>query len=219
MKRTLVMFSLGPSVSALNAASAGARPLTNAAEHEPSSVVVGWVTEKDEPLNPPPDLAATDHSPFAGLHAACASKVKLSGVDAEMSRFLPWICVAVARVIPAGGGVLQSPVSEMLQPAGAPRLNDPILPLVGLSENVKSWVAPAFAGDGDGVMLALALGGTASAAGAMRPASNRRTVRTNGVRQRGVASFTICLLTGRRTNAFAVPRPADRRMAQGVSRR
>jgi hypothetical protein len=210
-----VMFSLGPSLSALNAASAGG--LTNADLQKPSSLVVGSVNEYDEPLNPPPDLAVTSHSPIVGLHAACALKVKVSGVDAEMSRFLPWICVAVGRVIPAGG--VHSSVGEMLQPAGASRLNDPILPLDGLSENVKSWVAPAFAGEGDGVMLALALGGTASAVGAARPASSSRTVRTNGVRQRGVASFTICLLTGRRTNAFAVPRPGDRRMAEAVSRR
>ena len=209
------MFSLGPLVFALNAASEGVRPVTNAAEHEPSSVVVGWVTEKDEPLKFAPVFAATDHVALAGVHGACAVKLRLNGDDAEMLRLLPWIWVADGRVTPAGAAARGS----MLQPEGAVRLKELIWPLVGLSENVKSWVAPAFAGDGDGVMLALALGGTASAAGATRPASNRTTVRMNEVRQREVPSFTVCLLTGRRTSAFAVPRPGDRRMAEAVSRR
>ncbi|HYZ14070.1 MAG TPA: hypothetical protein VFA08_10800 [Actinomycetota bacterium] len=180
------------------------------------SVVVGCsLMSNEEPLKFGPDLAATDHAALAGLQAAWAVKLRVNGDEEEMLRLRPWICEADGRVTPAGGDTR----GEMLQPDGAVRLNELIWPLDGASENVKSWVAPASAGGDEAVILAVAVDGTASAAGAIRPVSNRRAVRTNGAPQRGVASFTICLLTGRRTNAFAVPRPGDRRMAEEVSRR
>ncbi len=80
-----------------------------------------------------PVFAATDHIAVGGLHAAWALKLRLNGDEAEMLRFLPWICVADGRVTPAGGGERRG---AMLQPDGAVRLNELIWPLDGASENV-----------------------------------------------------------------------------------
>lgn len=173
--------------------------------------------ETEAPVKFGPVFAATAHVVFNVVsdpaHGACAVKLTENGLDAVIVCPRPCRLVVVhVRPDPFAGG-------EIIQPEGTVRLNELIWPLVGVRENVKSWVAPASVGGDNGVMLATALAGAASAEGAMRPASNRRMVRTNGVRQRGVPSFTMCLLTGRRTNAFAVPRPGDRRMAEEVSRR
>jgi hypothetical protein len=140
-------------------------------------------------------------------------KLTSSGEEEVMVSPRPWITVDEP-------GASWTPGSEstlvIAQPVGAVRLNDEACPLVGVNVYVYEPVVPA--GTLPGVTVAVAAPGAAEAGTAMSPASNKRPVRTNGVRQRGVASFTICLLTGLRTNAFAVPRPGDRRMAGEVSR-
>jgi hypothetical protein len=201
-------------VFAPNSVSAGWRPVTNSAVHEGVSVVVGWsLTSNEEPLKFGPDLAATDHVALAGLHAACAVKLRLNGDEEEMLRLLPWICEADGRVTPAGGETR----GAMLQPDGAVRLNELICPLVGVRVKVYEPVVPA--GTVPGVTVAVAAPGAADTAGASTPMRRSTPSKISGVRQRAVNNFTACLLTGRRTNAFAVPRPGDRRMAEEVSRR
>jgi hypothetical protein len=208
---TLVMFWLF--VPPLKAASAGPRPVTNAALQKPDSVVVGWFTENEEPLKFGPVFAATDHVALAGLHGAWAVKLRLNEDEDEMLRLLPWICVADGRVTPAGGETR----GAMVQPDGAVRLNELICPLVGVRVKVYEPVVPA--GAVPGVTVAVAAPGAADTAGASTPMRRSTPSKISGVRQRGVNKFTVCLLTGRRTNAFAVPRPGDRRMAGEVSRR
>src|SRR5918996_128200 len=159
-----------------------------------------------------PDFAATDHVALAGLHAAWAVKLRLNGDEEEMLRLLPWICEAVGRVTPAGGETR----GAIVQPDGAVRLNELICPFVGVRVKVYEPVVPA--GTVPGVTVAVAAPGAADTTGASTPMRRSTPSKISGVRQRGVNNFTACLLTGRRNNAFAVPRPADRRMAEAVSR-